>query len=289
MVAPWGPSARIRLSIHTTARLDGFLLWLNVYASDGESIDVRDGRTNWLPVFFPAFYPGVSVEAGDVIEAECSRNHTDPVCPDYRVKGRLIRRAGSDIEFDYHAPYMHRSFKGTPFYEALFEPDREHSNVSRDAIEQVARWQHVYDELYRTTPELSDTTFNTTGWNSSYTGQPMHDASSRTGGCHGRAHHAPAASARPRDRVRHGFAVVSAGSPVHALRDTDFFATALDCVRRHGESSRLTNVEFLNRSADDFSGLAPESFDTVVLNSVIQFTSPRLRISCACWRVQFEC
>ena len=105
-------SARIRLSIHTTARLDGFLLWLNVYASDGESIDVRDGQTNWLPVFFPAFYPGVSVEAGDVIEAECSRNHTDPVCPDYRVKGRLIRRAGSDIEFDYHAPYMHRTVQG---------------------------------------------------------------------------------------------------------------------------------------------------------------------------------
>ena len=38
-----------------------------------------------------------------------------------------------------------------------------------------------------------------------------------------------------------------------------------------GRRPRLVNVELLKRVADDFTGLDPGAFDTVVLNSVIQY------------------
>ena len=39
--------------------------------------------------------------------------------------------------------------------------------------EQLSRWQAIWDETYREKSSASDPTFNITGWNSSYTGQPI--------------------------------------------------------------------------------------------------------------------
>ena len=98
-----------------------FLLWLNLYTIEGELIDVLKVQSNWLPVFFPVFYPGIEVFEGDVIKAVCASVLSDsPILPDYRVKGSIIRKDGERIQFDYTSFYRKEFFRKTPFYELLF-------------------------------------------------------------------------------------------------------------------------------------------------------------------------
>ena len=52
---------------------------------------------------------------------------------------------------------------------------------------------------------------------------------------------------------------------------TDFSTAALDHVRAHLGRSPNAAVELHERMADDFSGFTPHSFDTIVLNSVVQY------------------
>ena len=52
---------------------------------------------------------------------------------------------------------------------------------------------------------------------------------------------------------------------------TDFSPEALRCVKAQLPAQNLRNVNLLQREANDFSGFEPESFDVVVLNSVVQY------------------
>ncbi len=110
----------VSLTISTNSRLDGFLLWINLETAAGELIDVLAQQTNWLPVFFPAFYPGPQVSTGDEVRVKCraqlSRNGVNP---DYRIEGTLIKRDGQSFPFSFESPYESTSFK-TGFYERLF-------------------------------------------------------------------------------------------------------------------------------------------------------------------------
>ena len=111
----------IRLTITKSSKLDGLLLWLNLHTIEGESIDVLTDELVWLPVFFPVFYPGVDVRAGDVISAMCScTSSTNSLTPDYRVRGTIHRQTGDHVDFDYDSSHRARSFRKTPFYEVLF-------------------------------------------------------------------------------------------------------------------------------------------------------------------------
>jgi amino acid adenylation domain-containing protein len=112
----------IRLTIERDGRLDGLLLWLNLFTGAGEVLDSLAEVTNWLPVFFPLFHPGVPVRAGDQIEANCSaRLSDDGVHPDYCVSGMLTRAAGESLPFQFESPHRARTFGGTLFYQSLFQ------------------------------------------------------------------------------------------------------------------------------------------------------------------------
>jgi amino acid adenylation domain-containing protein len=110
----------VTLTVRERARMDGVLAWLTVYPAEGEGVDVLDGKTNWLPIFFPVAYPGVEVQPGDVIRAECARSLTHPTHPDYRIAGSIGRPHDACIEFDYRSPYVEHGFQDTPFHRALF-------------------------------------------------------------------------------------------------------------------------------------------------------------------------
>jgi amino acid adenylation domain-containing protein len=111
----------VALTIGKDARLDGFLLWLNLSPGWTESIDSLRDRVSWLPVFFPVFYPGVQTTAGDVIEAKCRRGHgPHGSMPDYEITGVLIRKSGGPLPFHYRSPHRTTAFRESPFYEALF-------------------------------------------------------------------------------------------------------------------------------------------------------------------------
>ncbi len=91
---PVGFEHPVELTVERSGRLDGFLLWIELDIGGGQVVDSLRQATNWLPVFFPAFYPGVGVETGDRIEAVCSGQLSeDGVHPDYGIRGVLRRPA----------------------------------------------------------------------------------------------------------------------------------------------------------------------------------------------------
>ncbi|MHC5762542.1 amino acid adenylation domain-containing protein [Nostoc sp.] len=111
----------ISFTINKDSRLDGFLLWLSLETVPGEIIDILEHECNWLPVYFPIFYPGIQVSAGDRIQASCKGTLSDNnLNPDYEIKGRLIKRNGEITEFEHKSYHHQRVFKQTPFYKRLF-------------------------------------------------------------------------------------------------------------------------------------------------------------------------
>jgi amino acid adenylation domain-containing protein len=142
--------------------------------------------------------------------------------------------------------------------------------------EQLAQWQTVHDdEVFNETAETGDPTFNISGWNSSYTGQPI-------------------AAEEMREWVDDTVERILALKPQRILEigcgtglllfrlapfcasytGTDFSRSALDFVRRElsrrADDSRA-HVALAERNADDLAGFETQSFDAVIINSVVQY------------------
>jgi len=144
----------------------------------------------------------------------------------------------------------------------------------RVAEEQLAHWASVYDDvIYRGLTAggaTAEPTFNISGWSSSFTGLPL-----------------PAADMR--EQVSQTVARIRKLQPRRVLEigcgtglllfplapeceeycATDFSATALQYVEKHlGHFSR---VKLLQRHADDLTDFDAGAFDTIILNSVVQY------------------
>lgn len=120
---PGDPEFRrpVTLTIHRADRLDGFLLWINLHTAEGLVIDNLEKETSWLPVFFPIFDEGISVEPGDRVEAICSASLSDNgVNPDYRIEGRLIRNDGEVIAFEHESLHHSRGSRQSLLHRRLF-------------------------------------------------------------------------------------------------------------------------------------------------------------------------
>ncbi|HEV2704611.1 MAG TPA: methyltransferase, partial [Pyrinomonadaceae bacterium] len=146
--------------------------------------------------------------------------------------------------------------------------------VNKTQAEQVAHWQALYEDMYARAPSLSDPTFNITGWNSSYTGQPIPAEEMRewVDDAVGRI-----TSLRPQ-RVLEigcgmGLLLFRIAPGCESYTGTDFSSAALNYVERllEEDGRHIPGVRLLQREADDFSGFAPQSFDTIILNSVVQY------------------
>lgn len=110
-----------RFTVEHEARLDGFLFWLNLYPGNDEYVDSLNEKVSWLPVFFPALYPGRDVAEGDVIETTCScRLGSDGRKPDYLINGTLFTNTREPIAFVYGSPRQTTAFRKNSFYESLF-------------------------------------------------------------------------------------------------------------------------------------------------------------------------
>ena len=150
------------------------------------------------------------------------------------------------------------------------DPDGLASELpERLEAEQIADWQAVYDDdVYE---ELADPTFNASGWTSSYTRTPIPEEEMREwlDGTVGRI-----LDRRPRRvlEIGCGTGLVLFRVAPHCERylGTDFSHVALDYVRevlqRRGE---IPDLELRQAEAD--ASLGGETFDAVVLNSVVQY------------------
>ncbi len=138
---------------------------------------------------------------------------------------------------------------------------------------QVSQWQELYDDTYSRTADLPDPTLNLAGWISSYTGQPIPEGEMREWV---EATVERILALRPRRvlEIGCGTGLLLFRVAPHCERyvGADFSRAALDFVARHlAGLPEVEQVELSQRTADDFSGLAPGSFDLVVLNSVVQY------------------
>jgi amino acid adenylation domain-containing protein len=157
------------------------------------------------------------------------------------------------------------------------ESDREEEGGAAGSTDaaRVAQWRKVYDDvIYETVaPEAAaDETFNIAGWVSSYSGLPI-----------------PAEAMR--EQVEQTVARVLDGAPRRVLEigcgtglllfriaphcesyfATDFSKVSLGYVESRLPAALRGCVQLSERMADDFTGIEDGSFDTVVLNSVVQY------------------
>ncbi|HZB45820.1 MAG TPA: AMP-binding protein, partial [Pyrinomonadaceae bacterium] len=142
------------------------------------------------------------------------------------------------------------------------------------AAEHTSGWQALYEDVHREAALAGGSTFNTTGWTSSYTGRPipaeeMREWVEQTV--------ARVLSLRPA-RVWEigcgtGLLLFRIAPHCAAYRATDFSPEALAYVRRQMSAleAPLPQVTLARAAADDFAGVEPHTFDAVVLNSVVQY------------------
>ena len=133
LAIPDEESHEISLTIRERSILDGFVIWLTLYTTPDEVIDILKSPHSWLPVFFPVFYPGIEVWPGDRIEAVCSRQlcAENRINPDYRIEGQVIRRNGEHVSFCYQSPHFQKSFKSSQFYQGLFNGGGDIGHMTR--------------------------------------------------------------------------------------------------------------------------------------------------------------
>ncbi|MEV6280757.1 non-ribosomal peptide synthase/polyketide synthase [Nocardia sp. NPDC051832] len=160
-------------------------------------------------------------------------------------------------------------------------PERSGPAVGEDEL--VGQWLRVYDELYSATGESDgaaaddgvpfDADFG--GWNSSYTGGPIGLDQMRIWQS---ATVERIRGLRPRRvleiGVGSGLLLSQVAPDCDEYWATDFSAATIDTLRRRlGELNQdwVGRVELSVRGADHTDGLPENYFDTVVVNSVIQY------------------
>ena len=150
----------------------------------------------------------------------------------------------------------------------------QNGSVHRLESEQVDQWKTVFDENYRRVVPHDDATFNIAGWNSSYTSRPMPADHMREW--------VDQAVARILQLKPKRVLEIGCGSGLLLFRiaphcdvywGTDLSPDALHYVERTMAASGGVGAQtrLLQQAADNFDGLEPESFDVVVLNSVVQY------------------
>lgn len=137
----------------------------------------------------------------------------------------------------------------------------------------VSDWKTLYEDSYGQYNETEDKSFNIQGWNSSYTGEAL-------------------AAEEMREWVDTTVSQILSLEPENVLEigcglglllfriaphckeyyGSDFSQTAIDYVDTQTKSKAdLGHVKLFNRLADNFDGLENEFFDTIVINSVVQY------------------
>ncbi|MEV0948908.1 amino acid adenylation domain-containing protein, partial [Rhodococcus sp. NPDC049939] len=165
----------------------------------------------------------------------------------------------------------------------VLDPDTPLTHDRTQETEQVTAWQHVYDDLYTSdrdddSDHLADTngfTDDFRGWTSSYTGKPIPLEQMR----HWRA--------ATLDRIRQlspthileigvgtGLLLSQLAPDCHSYWGTDFSDTTITTLRARlndHDAPWTDRVHLRTQPADDTDGLPAGVFDTIVINSVVQY------------------
>ncbi|MDM8560649.1 amino acid adenylation domain-containing protein [Candidatus Parabeggiatoa sp. HSG14] len=150
----------------------------------------------------------------------------------------------------------------------------DESSLQQEQVKVVSQWKSLFDKSYsQLSPDQDDPTFNITGWNSSYTGSAipadeMHEWVDSTVNA--------ILALQPKRVLEIGCGtglLLSRIAPVcEQYWGTDFSSVALQQVETLKQKvDNLNHVVLFHRTADDFKDIEPESFDVVILSSIIQY------------------
>jgi amino acid adenylation domain-containing protein len=157
-----------------------------------------------------------------------------------------------------------------PFYKGSDQSDAEEQLVQ----EQLSQWAATFDEAYQRGGDAADASFNIAGWNSSYTGKPIPTEEMRTW------------VETTVDRIFElqpkrvweigcgtGLLLFRVAPQCERYFGTDVSQTALHILDQqlHRIDLKLPQVKLENRPAHQFDNVTRGQFDTVILNSVVQY------------------
>ena len=165
---------------------------------------------------------------------------------------------------------------------AYVVPKPTSSQTSHGAAD---HWRTVWDKTYSAGIEIStpgDPTFDTSGWISSYTGQPIAEAEMRAWCDHTVARILALQPKRVLE-IGCGKGLLLARVAPHCERyhGVDFSAAALQHIAQHVAARGFSHVTLQQADAAELSGIEPGAFDVVVINSVLQYF-PMLTTCCRC-------
>jgi len=218
---------------------------------------------------------------GDLARYRTDRNIEFIGRADEQIKLRGYRVELSEIETLLNsapvvgqAVVVLRESAGNQSLIAYVTPKRDEvSDSSELEAEQLAQWRTVHDdEVFNQNDVVQDPAFNISGWNSSYTGEPIpaeqmqewvDDAVQRI------------VAQRPRRVLE-----IGCGTGLLLFRiaphcehyvGTDFSPAALNYIRGQLSDNALPQVSLFEQNADEFANVEPASFDAVIINSVVQY------------------
>jgi len=154
------------------------------------------------------------------------------------------------------------------------DPDWQEEEASDTTLGnvQIEKWQTVWDQTYRTAQLAVADDFDTSGWLSSYTGKPIPNSEMQAwvDGTVARI------LALQPSRVMEigcgtGLLLSRIAPKVQAYVGVDFSAAALERLHQKNQTWGLSGVQLLRREANRFSPDEAQSFDTIIINSVIQY------------------
>ena len=152
---------------------------------------------------------------------------------------------------------------------AYVVPDSD-ATFERLEASHLDQWRELYDHTYQTCGEHG---FDITGWNSSYTGEPIPAEEMREWVDHTVER---ILTLEPR-RVLEigcgtGLLLFRIAPHCESYHGTDFSRRVIDQIEVSlKQSPNLNHVTVSHREAGDFAGLEPDSVDLVILNSVVQY------------------
>lgn len=136
--------------------------------------------------------------------------------------------------------------------------------------QQLQYWQTLYNQTYQAPTENSK--FNLTGWNSSYTGEPI-ALEQMQEWVSDRVQQILALKPKRVLEIGCGTGLLLFQIAPHCQTylGTDFSAVCLESIHHQLQTLDLPQVELQHRIATDFTGITPASFDVVILNSIVQY------------------
>jgi amino acid adenylation domain-containing protein len=155
-----------------------------------------------------------------------------------------------------------------------FVAGQERARLDSASADHVAHWQIVFDQAIASAADVIEPSSNFAGWTSSYDGLPIPVNEMREWVAHTVAR---IASLRPRRVLE-----IGCGTGLLLLRlaptceryvGTDISTQALNALGEQVRSGgpALARVALRQQPAHDFSGFDGETFDVIVLNSVVQY------------------